>query len=64
MTNLARPRRAVLDLGPAALIVVVWAFLWAWMIAGVIAPLSRVPDLGGAARAAARRGDQAFPGSE
>ncbi len=50
MTNLARPRRAVLDLGPAALIVVVWAFLWAWMIAGVIAPLSRVPELGGSAR--------------
>jgi hypothetical protein len=45
MLRIARPRRAVLDLGPAALIVIVWAFLWAWMLVGVMAPLSRVPDL-------------------
>jgi hypothetical protein len=42
MLRIIRSRPSALDLGPAALIVLVWAFLWAWVLAGVVLPLSRV----------------------
>lgn len=37
-----RPRRLATGNAPAALIVLVWALLWAWVSAGVAAPLSRI----------------------
>ena len=52
MFRIARQTRLsrVLGLGPAAAIAVVWAFLWAWALAGVAGPLSTLPGVGGAAR--------------
>jgi len=46
----SRLSRAI-DLGPAAAIVLVWALLWAWALAGVMAPLSSIPGLDGRGRA-------------
>lgn len=37
-----RPRRLATGPAPAALIVLVWALLWAWVTLGVAAPLSRL----------------------
>jgi hypothetical protein len=53
LLRIARRNRfsRALDLGPAAAIVLVWAFLWAWALAGVVAPLSRLPGLDGRGRA-------------
>jgi hypothetical protein len=45
-----RPRRLGTGPAPAALIVLVWMLLWAWVSLGVAAPLSR---LGGPERARA-----------
>ena len=45
-----RPRRLATGPAPAALIVLVWMALWAWVSLGVAAPLSR---LGGPDRARA-----------
>jgi hypothetical protein len=57
MFQVARRSRLsrALGLGPAVAIVLAWAFLWAWVLAGVVAPLSRLPALEGAPAAMDRR---------
>ena len=57
MFHAARKNRLsrALDVGPAIAIVLVCALLWAWALAGVVAPLSRIPGAEGVRAAAEQR---------